>query len=1038
MKTRWFFTLLMIAALLPGSFPVGEASASNTPEPNVWKNIGPGGGNILTLAIDPKTPTTLYAGTWDSVTDDNGGPNIILNNGPQSISIVDDLVITQTVALQPGVYNLLDVNHDGLIKIEGDNVTLDGSGVVINGVDSSGCGIAMDGHAGLTLRNWDIRGFNYGVCIQNSTRVTIENSNISGNRKDTTSGWLDINTGGDGGGIRFTNVTSSTVQANTLTNQSTGLELINSHYNTARDNVTSSGPAGDESKHNSAWGIRLHSSTHNLVQSNTADYVDRERYGLSSGDSAGILLVVGSHHNQVISNSFTYSGDGFFIGNEYGAPSNYNTMAGNDGSYSPHNAFETTFSDGNIFENNIASHSNYGFWLGYSYNMRVTGNAIDDNSATGIEIDHGRNNQIERNSLQRNQAGIILRQDLPTAFPNFPSANYTIRDNVISFNTTTGIYIKDTAVVSATRNVIESNLNRGVWVLAASSGVTLSQNNLLCTSPVCQYAVYNDMSLGRDVSALDNWWGTLDASAISLMIFDHTDDASKGYVYYTPFLTGPITGEGMLVMPDAVNVIAQAGQPTQSALSLYHYGSTGAVFTVTTSPVNWLSVSPLNGVAPAGGSVSLVVGLNAGSLSTGVYTGLITITHDLPGGPLRVPVTLQVTGGGCGPNLGPWQTTTPLPLPLATSFSVLRGQSLLIYNGYVYVFGGRTTGGTSSWLVYYSAINPDGTLGAWTATTQLPETYYDHAVVRIGNYVYLITGAASATAVYYAHINANGTLGAWTSTSALEPSRQNFAAVAYGNYIYSSGGNAGGTQKFVKFTSVKPDGALNAWADTTPLPKPIEGHTMLVYDGYLYVLAPDQSVYYAAINADGTIGAWVATASLPQAISLYASFENNGFLYTVGGQSVVAQYAGVAGDHTVGPWQRTASLPVQRSGLRMGVNDCVVYAVGGHDGTSYQNTVYYAYLSPAANFVASPVTGSAPLTVVLTGTTSGRTTSRVWNFGDTLTSTLANPAHTYTAPGIYTVSLQVAGPGGSNTIMRMNYITVNVYLYKVFLPVLTK
>jgi len=32
--------------------------------PNVWKSIGPEGGNISSLAIDPAAPATLYAGTY--------------------------------------------------------------------------------------------------------------------------------------------------------------------------------------------------------------------------------------------------------------------------------------------------------------------------------------------------------------------------------------------------------------------------------------------------------------------------------------------------------------------------------------------------------------------------------------------------------------------------------------------------------------------------------------------------------------------------------------------------------------------------------------------------------------------------------------------------------------------------------------------------------------------------------------------------------------------------------------------------------------
>ena len=121
---------------------------------------------------------------------------------PAGIPIVDDLVITQSVTLEPGVYNIEDVNEDGLIIIDGDDITLDGSDVYINGLDFGGYGIIMNGHSGLTLRNFDIQGFRYGVRMQNAQDVLIEDSNLSGNRKDTISSWLNINisSGSYGGG----------------------------------------------------------------------------------------------------------------------------------------------------------------------------------------------------------------------------------------------------------------------------------------------------------------------------------------------------------------------------------------------------------------------------------------------------------------------------------------------------------------------------------------------------------------------------------------------------------------------------------------------------------------------------------------------------------------------------------------------------------------------------------------------------------------------------------------------------------------------
>ncbi|GMV28629.1 MAG: hypothetical protein AMXMBFR59_07540 [Rhodanobacteraceae bacterium] len=68
---------------------------------------------------------------------------------------------------------------------------------------------------------------------------------------------------------------------------------------------------------------------------------------------------------------------------------------------------------------------------------------------------------------------------------------------------------------------------------------------------------------------------------------------------------------------------------------------------------------------------------------------------------------------------------------------------------------------------------------------------------------------------------------------------------------------------------------------------------------------------------------------------------------------------------------------------------------------------------PAANFSFS-ATG---LTVAFTDSSTdvdGSIVSRAWNFGDGTTSSATNPSKTYTAPGMYTVSLTVTDNGGAS------------------------
>ena len=79
---------------------------------------------------------------------------------------------------------------------------------------------------------------------------------------------------------------------------------------------------------------------------------------------------------------------------------------------------------------------------------------------------------------------------------------------------------------------------------------------------------------------------------------------------------------------------------------------------------------------------------------------------------------------------------------------------------------------------------------------------------------------------------------------------------------------------------------------------------------------------------------------------------------------------------------------------------------------------------PQADFSASPLSGEAPLTVGFTDTSTGDFDSWDWTFGDGGTSTDQNPTHIYTDSDVYTVTLTIDGPSGSDTATKPNYISV--------------
>ncbi|NYJ05835.1 PKD domain-containing protein [Petropleomorpha daqingensis] len=78
-------------------------------------------------------------------------------------------------------------------------------------------------------------------------------------------------------------------------------------------------------------------------------------------------------------------------------------------------------------------------------------------------------------------------------------------------------------------------------------------------------------------------------------------------------------------------------------------------------------------------------------------------------------------------------------------------------------------------------------------------------------------------------------------------------------------------------------------------------------------------------------------------------------------------------------------------------------------------TVSSAPVAPTATFTVDKTSGTAPLAVQFTDTSTGGPTSWAWDFGDTTSATTQNPAHTYTTPGTYQVTLTATNTTGSTT-----------------------
>ena len=115
-------------------------------------------------------------------------------------------------------------------------------------------------------------------------------------------------------------------------------------------------------------------------------------------------------------------------------------------------------------------------------------------------------------------------------------------------------------------------------------------------------------------------------------------------------------------------------------------------------------------------------------------------------------------------------------------------------------------------------------------------------------------------------------------------------------------------------------------------------------------------------------------------------------------------------------------------GIKNTVNNLAVYS--SSEGTNPPQLVITPAggpQSPIPAFSAAPLSGTAPLNVQFTDASTGSPTSWAWDFDNngTVDSTVQNPSHSYSVPGVYSVKLTVANAVGSNSLTKTNYITVN-------------
>lgn len=304
-----------------------------------------------------------------------------------------------------------------------------------------------------------------------------------------------------------------------------------------------------------------------------------------------------------------------------------------------------------------------------------------------------------------------------------------------------------------------------------------------------------------------------------------------------------------------------------------------------------------------------------------------------------------------------FSATTPLPQALLSHTAVT-------LDGRIYVAGGISDtgsltgkGGFLNNIYYCAVINPDGTLGGWQAASPMPEFLGlgMHAAAAHNGRLYVLGGTnlfGARNVVYFSGVNPDGTLAGWQQTSPMPQKVSAHAAAVYGGRIYVTGGivRSVGATALTYSAPINADGTLGGWRYETQFPTTIFGHRSFARAGRLFVLGGSTAgtmyasggipsagvsslVYAAAINPDGTLGAWQAQPAMPAQLVFYGLVDTERSVYLLGGfdGGVVnsVYFSPLSADGTLGDWQALQALPQNLLSLAAVATPDYLYSIGG-------------------------------------------------------------------------------------------------------------
>ncbi len=317
--------------------------------------------------------------------------------------------------------------------------------------------------------------------------------------------------------------------------------------------------------------------------------------------------------------------------------------------------------------------------------------------------------------------------------------------------------------------------------------------------------------------------------------------------------------------------------------------------------------------------------------------------------------------------LGNWNSVQNLPMNLAS-------HSSFVFNDKIYTVGGSALTGQFGDQVYKAAIiSPLGTISNWINDSPLPERRIWQTVVQYNDYVYTLGGYLDqiqfVNNVYFSKLNPDGSLGAWIDTTPLPETSAQGAAVVVNGVIYYAGGI---DRQTIYKSTIQADGSLGAWSTAGQLPTQLSGFTMLYYSNRLYIFGggngsgSSSAVYRTNIQGDGAIDIWTPLASVPRGLKRGGGVLLDNRVFIVGGldgsQALDTTFTTTINSQgNLDPWSTSASrLPRGLCCFSLARWQNLLYLSGGHDGVSYFSDVYTASID--VNVTPTPTPTPIPTT----------------------------------------------------------------------------